>query len=82
MIIVSADDQETAIPFNLKIFGAVNSKQPDILMGQQSMQLYLVDAAGCIDFPILGKLKVGGLTRTEVLNVFQEKYQNILRNQL
>lgn len=73
MIIVSAEDQETAIPFNLKTFGAVNSKQPDMLMGQQSMQLYLVDAAGCIDFPILGKLKVGGLTRTEVLKVFQEK---------
>ncbi len=73
MIIVSAEDQETAIPFNLKSFGAINPKQPDILMGQQSMQLYLVDANGFIDFPVLGKLKLGGLTRTEVLKVFQEK---------
>lgn len=73
MIIVSAEEPETAIPFNLKSFGAVNPKQPDLLMGQQSMQLYLVDANGFIDFPILGKLKVGGQTRTEVLKIFQEK---------
>ncbi len=73
MIIVSAEDQETAIPFNLKSFASINSKQPDMLMGQQSMQSYLVDVNGFIDFPILGRLKVGGLTRTEVLKVFQEK---------
>jgi len=73
MIIVSAEDQEAAIPFNLKSFGAVNLKQPDLLMGQQSMQLYLVDANGYIDFPILGKLKIAGQTRTEVLETFQEK---------
>ena len=73
LIIVSADDPETAIPFNLKSYGTANPKQLDIVAGQQSVQLYLVDASGCIEFPILGKLKVSGYSRSEVLKMFQEK---------
>jgi polysaccharide export outer membrane protein len=37
------------------------------------MQLYLVDAAGSIEFPVLGKLKVGGLSRSAVLQMLQQK---------
>ncbi|PWA04881.1 polysaccharide biosynthesis/export family protein [Flavobacterium psychrotolerans] len=73
MIVVSAEDPETAIPFNLRAVGSVNPKQPDMLLSQQSLQLYLVDSNGNIDFPILGKLKVSGLTRTDVLKIFQDK---------
>jgi polysaccharide export outer membrane protein len=32
-----------------------------------------VDANGTIDFPVLGKLKVSGLTRTEALKTLQDK---------
>jgi polysaccharide export outer membrane protein len=32
-----------------------------------------VDAAGSIEFPVLGKLKVGGLSRSEVLQMLQQK---------
>ena len=73
LIIVSAEDPETATPFNLKTFGSTNARQPDIALGQLSLQLYLVDANGYIEFPVLGKIKVGGLSRTEVLKTFQDK---------
>lgn len=73
MIIVSAEDSETAIPFNLKSYVMANPKQSDIVMGQQSLQLYLVDASGYIEFPVLGRLKVSGYSRSEILKIFQEK---------
>lgn len=73
MVIVSAEDSEAAIPFNLRPYNQFNSRQPEVMAGQQAIQLYLVDATGAIDFPVLGKLKVSGFTRTEVLNMFQEK---------
>jgi polysaccharide export outer membrane protein len=44
------------------------------------MQLYLVDSKGNIDFPILGKLNVAGLSRSEVLNVFQNKIGVYIKN--
>jgi polysaccharide export outer membrane protein len=72
MIIVSAEDPEIATPFNLTTSFVAIASRPDLL-GQQSNQLYLVDVNGLIDFPILGKLKISGLTRSEVLKMLQEK---------
>ena len=73
MIIVSAEDPEIAIPFNLASISTQSPVKLDTPIGQQTMQLYLVDANGTIDFPILGKLKISGLTRSEVLTNLQEK---------
>jgi polysaccharide export outer membrane protein len=80
MIIVSADDPETAIPFNLSTIsvlaaGSVNSSQ-----GQSTLQSYLVDAYGTIDFPIIGKLTVGGLSRTEVMQLLEGKIAKYIKN--
>jgi polysaccharide export outer membrane protein len=73
MIIVSAEDPEIAMPFNLASISIQSPGKLDAPTGQQTMQLYLVDANGTIDFPILGKLKISGLTRSEVLSMLQEK---------
>jgi polysaccharide export outer membrane protein len=80
MIIVSADDPESALPFNLTtisvpIPGAINN-----FMGQQLIQNYLVDASGVIDFPVLGKLKVGGLSRSEVMQILEDKIAKYIKN--
>jgi polysaccharide export outer membrane protein len=80
LIIVSAEDPEIAIPFNLKSISVVNPNRQDIARGQETMQLYLVDANGFIDFPILGKIKVGGLTRSEALLLFQQKIAAYIKN--
>jgi polysaccharide export outer membrane protein len=72
-IIVSAEDPEIAFPFNLRSVSIVNPRNLDAVQNQVTMQLYLVDANGAIDFPVLGRLKVGGLSRSQVVTMFQEK---------
>lgn len=78
MIIVSADDPETAIPFNLSTISVpstgINAS------GQETMQSYLVDAGGNIDFPVLGKLEIGGLSRTEVMRLLEHKIAKYIKN--
>lgn len=72
-IIVTAEDPEIAIPFNLRTVSIVRPNGQNFASGQESMQLYLVDANGYIDFPVLGKLKLSGRTRTEITKMFQDK---------
>jgi polysaccharide export outer membrane protein len=73
MVIVSAEDPEIAMPFNLKSISVQNPGRLDAVTGQQTMQLYLVDADGFIEFPVLGKIKVSGLSRSELLQMLQQK---------
>lgn len=80
MIIVSAEDPEIAMPFNLKSVSMVNPSRQDLVRSQETMQLYLVDANGSIEFPVLGKLKVSGLSRTEVLQMLQQKIGVYIKN--
>ena len=80
MIIVSAEDPETAIPFNLSAISVASTNTLNAMRGQEVMQSYLVDKGGYIDFPILGKLKLGGLTRSEVLQMFQDKISKYIKN--
>jgi polysaccharide export outer membrane protein len=79
MIIVSADDPEIALPFNLTSSFIANASRPDLL-GQQSTQLYLVDSNGLIEFPVLGKLKVSGMSRTEVLKMLKDRIAIYIKN--
>ncbi|MDQ5928871.1 MAG: polysaccharide biosynthesis/export protein [Bacteroidota bacterium] len=80
MIIVSAEDPEIAIPFNLMSVTVPNTANLMAAAGQQTMQSYLVDRSGNIEFPVLGKLQVGGLTRTEVLQSLKDKIGVYIKN--
>lgn len=80
MIIVSAEDPEIAMPFNLASISTQSPGKLDASGGQQTMQLYLVDAKGTIDFPIIGKLKISGMTRSEVLQLLQQKIGVFIKN--
>jgi polysaccharide export outer membrane protein len=80
MIIVSAEDPEIAMPFNLKSVSMVNPSRQDLVRSQETMQLYLVDANGFIEFPVLGKLKVGGMSRSEVLQLLEQKIAVYIKN--
>lgn len=79
-IIVSADDPEAADQFNLKSVNIINPGRLDLSSGQQINQLYLVDESGNINFPTLGKLKVSGLTRSELLKMLEEKIGAYIKN--
>jgi polysaccharide export outer membrane protein len=80
LIIVSADDPETAIPFNLSSASVPSAYNMTALRGQETIQSYLVDAGGTIDFPVLGKLKVAGLSRTEVMQLLEGKIAQYIKN--
>lgn len=70
-ITISAQDLKSVAPFNLP---AVNlSATTGLAVAQPMQQAYLVDSNGEIDFPVLGKVKVGGITREEVIKYFIEK---------
>lgn len=60
-IIVSAENPELTVPFNLpQIQGNY-----EINNNQNGIKTYLIDNYGFIEFPVIGKMKLGGLTRTE-----------------
>jgi polysaccharide export outer membrane protein len=80
MIIVSAEDPEIAMPFNLNSISVQNPERLDVVTGQVTMQLYLVDANGFIEFPVLGKIKVSGLARSEVFQMLQQKIGVYIKN--
>ncbi|MEC5166448.1 polysaccharide export outer membrane protein [Flavobacterium sp. PL11] len=79
-IIVFAEDPEIASPFNLATTNLQKSIKSGQSGGQGAMQLYLVDADGNIEFPVLGKIKVSDLSRTDVLNMFRSKIAVYIKN--
>lgn len=70
-ITVSSEDIEAVKPFNLPavVFSATNNS----VAGQPQQLSYLIDSKGEIDFPIFGKLKIGGLTREEAIRLLTSK---------
>lgn len=65
MIIVSSQDPLAAAPYNLMTDLSVRSDQ-QAGGGRKQQQLYLVDTNGYIDFPVIGRIKIGGKTKEEV----------------
>jgi polysaccharide export outer membrane protein len=79
-IIVSAENPELSVPFNLpQIQGNY-----EINNNQNGIKTYLVDNFGFIEFPVIGNLKLGGLTRTEatakLVNAVGEYIKNPIIN--
>ncbi|MDR0939557.1 MAG: polysaccharide biosynthesis/export family protein [Mediterranea sp.] len=65
-IVVSCTDPELAIPFNLTVATPVSQANTKInTTSQPSLQTYLVDNDGKVTFPVLGDLRLGGLTKRE-----------------
>jgi len=68
---VSALDPETVKPFNLPVItNSISSLRPE---GDIKMQTYIVDINGNIEFPVLGSIKVGELTRIQATLMLKER---------
>lgn len=63
-IAVVTSDQETSRPFNLFANMPTTNGSSSTIMNS-TVQQYLVNNDGEINFPVIGKLKVVGLTNTE-----------------
>lgn len=70
---VSAFVQETVAPFNLTVSSSLNNNNANSIQGNLQLQTYLVDYNGNIEFPVLGTLKVAGLTRTELTELLTKR---------
>jgi polysaccharide export outer membrane protein len=70
-ITVSAMDAEAARPFNISVvaFAAEDGRVSNTPMQQG----YFIDTAGMIDFPVIGKIRVGGLNRPEAVQLIKQK---------
>lgn len=72
-IVVSCPEEpELAEPFNLTV-STINGQANRSIYSQPVLQQYLVDNEGNIDFPVLGTLHIGGLTKGEAEQLIREK---------
>lgn len=79
-ITVNTTDPQAAAPFNLTVQTPINAALTNInTTTQPTLQQYLVNNEGEIDFPVLGRLKVGGLTKNEAEKLIREKLQPYLK---
>ena len=78
-ITVSALDQEAVMPYNLPAL--IYSRPGDRMVSTNpTLQYYVVDESGDIEFPVLGKLHVAGLKRTEVLELIKKQLDKQVLN--
>ena len=69
-IMVNSKNPELALPFNMPMVSYQLGSQT---APQQRVLGYLVDTNGDIDFPILGKLHVAGLTRLQLTDMIKQR---------
>ena len=81
-ITVNTVNPEAAAPFNLTVPTSFNN-QTRSTYSQPILQTYLVDNNGRIDYPVLGTLQVGGLSKSECEKMIHDKilpYLNATEN--
>ena len=79
-ITINTTDPQAAAPFNLTMQTYNNIAQSNAsTTSQPALQQYLVDNAGEIDFPVIGRLKVGGLTKNAAENLIREQLRPYLK---
>ena len=81
-ITVSTVNPDAAIPFNQTVPTALN-QNTRTSYSQPALQTYLVDNMGFIEYPVVGSLNVGGLTKSACERLIHDKikpYMNANEN--
>lgn len=72
-ITVVSTEPEASRIYNLVMPQMAEGSNQNMLQSQPALQSYLVDNEGYIDFPVFGKIKVEGLTRSDLENLLHKK---------
>lgn len=75
-ISVSAADIKATEPFNQQSIYQMNTS----IQNNPYSKIYTVDQDGYINYPIIGKIKIGGQTRVEAENFLKEKLSKYIIN--
>ncbi|HEX9980721.1 MAG TPA: polysaccharide biosynthesis/export family protein [Flavobacterium sp.] len=75
-IIVSAETPEVTVPFNMP---AIQGNY-EVNNNQNGIKTYLIDNTGNIDFPVIGKIKLGGLTRSQAISKLVQAVAEYVNN--
>lgn len=78
-ITVNCTDPDVAAPFNLTVQTTANQANKSTY-SQPALMQYLVDNDGCIDFPILGRLQVGNLTKNQTEDMIRDRLKPYLKD--
>lgn len=78
-ITVNTVNPEASAPFNLIVSTELNTSTVGRNIGSsRALQTYLVDNNGCIEFPVLGTIEVGGLTKSMCEKLLHDKIKPYL----
>lgn len=80
-ISVTSPDPTVTTPFNPPLF-AYAKEGDDPALTSQAMYTYLVDTDGNINFPVIGKVHVAGLSKQELCDELQNKLTKYIDNPL
>lgn len=79
-ITVNTTDPQASAPFNLIVQTPINAALANVnTTSAPSLQQYLVNNEGEIDFPVIGRIRVGNLTKGEAEKLIREKLQPYLK---
>jgi len=76
-ITVSTTDPDAATPFNLTV-PTPYTQNTRSTSSQAMLQTYLVDNQGNVEFPIVGTVHLGGLTKSEAESLLKTKIQHYM----
>ena len=77
-IVVSSPDATATLPFNLPTVAFQSGSNQ--LTSAQSLQGYLVDTNGNIDFPVIGVMHVEGLSRQQLVDTLKTRLNSYLND--
>jgi polysaccharide export outer membrane protein len=77
-ILVFSNDENNSKLFNIS--SNQNSSNRGYSMGSPAQNGYLIDEKGEIDFPLIGKIKMEGISRNEASDLIKEKLKIYISN--
>lgn len=78
---ISAPDPETVLPFNSNLnINTETENNGNTQANSAKVPTYLIDAEGIIEFPVIGNLKIAGLTNVETKNMIKDSLKSYVNN--